>query len=69
MPMDYLKSGKIYRDLANFIYFSHPLFLSLLIGLTHLKELLLFISTTILSIITGYIIIKSNNKILLLLLK
>ena len=57
------KAGKTCRGMANFVYYSHPLFILILNKTTFLQNTLVFIFTVALTSIIGYIIVKVNNKI------
>lgn len=59
----YYRLGALSKYLANFIYFSHPIFIMLFQILIGAKGgTLLFIGTTILSVSLGYILMKLNCK-------
>ena len=58
------KAGGICRGMANFVYYSHPLFILVLNKINFLQNTTVFVFTVALTSIIGYIIVKVNNKII-----
>lgn len=60
------KIGKITRGMANFMYYSHPIFILLLnkISFIQNKNTLIFILIVAITSLIGYIIVRMNNKVI-----
>ena len=58
------KCGKTCKGMANFIYYSHPIFILLLRQFSFMqnKNTMIFVLTVVITSIIGYIIVKIDNK-------